>query len=85
MRVSVERTCGRAMMRDVALGRRLAALALVNVLALPACEADQDPGLDRGTGGRVTSDTLPACPAGGPDATTPAAGCIGDDGSVQRP
>ena len=64
--------------------RRLAVLALGAVLVLGACEADQDPGLDPGTGPAVTSDTLPDCPRGGPDATTPPAGCIGDDGSVVR-
>lgn len=73
------------MMPTVALRRRLAALALAALLALAACEGDQDPGLDPGTGGGVTSDTLPECPAGGPDATTPDAGCIGDDGTVRRP
>lgn len=61
--------------------------AAVLVLALAACESDQDPGLD--TGGvrdtNRTSDTLGACPDGGPDATTPEAGCLGVDGTVQRP
>lgn len=73
------------MMPGVALRRRLSALALGTVLVLAACEADQDPGLDPGTGPAVTSDTLPECPRGGPDATTPDAGCIADDGTVQRP
>jgi hypothetical protein len=72
-------------MPDVAPRRRLAALALGTALLLGACEADQDPGVDPGTGSGVTSDTLPDCPRGGPDATTPAAGCISDDGTVQRP
>lgn len=67
--------------------RRLAALALAAGLALAGCESD-DPGLDPGigTGGAgQTSDTLGACPDGGPDATTPAAGCLGPDGRVLRP
>jgi hypothetical protein len=66
--------------------RRWAA-AVVLVLALAACEADQDPGLDPSVveGTARTSDTLGACPPGGPDATTPEAGCLGPDGSVQRP
>jgi hypothetical protein len=67
--------------------RRVAALALGFALVLGACESDQDPGLDPGLGDgpAQTSDTLGACPAGGPDVTTPAAGCLGPDGSVQRP
>lgn len=67
--------------------RRLAALVLVAALAVSACESDQDPGLDPGLtdGPAPTSDTLPDCPPGGPDATTPDAGCIAGDGSVRRP
>lgn len=62
-------------------------LAAAAVLALAGCEADQDPGLDPGVveGTARTSDTLGTCPPGGPDATTPDAGCLGPDGSVQRP
>lgn len=65
--------------------RGVAAVALVLVLA--ACESDQDPGLDPGVvdAPAGTSDTLGTCPPGGPDATTPEAGCLGPDGSVQRP
>ena len=68
------------------IGRRWATAAVL-VLALTACESDQDPGLDpAGVQGTArTSDTLGACPDGGPDATTPPAGCLGADGSVQRP
>ena len=67
--------------------RRAAAVALAVAIALAGCETDQDPGLDPGIGDgpAQTSNTLGACPPGGPDATTPAAGCLGPDGSVQRP
>jgi hypothetical protein len=67
--------------------RRAVVVLLAAVLALGACESDQDPGLDPGLvdGPAPTSDTLGVCPPGGPDATTPSAGCLGPDGSVQRP
>jgi len=69
--------------------RRAAALAVAVLLASVGCEGGQDPGLDPGLGTddapAQTSDTLGACPPGGPDETTPAAGCLGDDGTVQRP
>lgn len=75
------RSAGRA----VALRR--CATALVLVLGAAACESGQDPGLDPGLvdGPARTSDTLGPCPSGGPDATTPDAGCLGPDGTVQRP
>jgi hypothetical protein len=60
----------------------LAALALA---VGPACAGDQDPGLAPQDPPQQTSDTLGRCPAGGPDATTPAAGCLGPDGQVLRP
>ena len=62
--------------------------ACAAVLAVGACSDGQDPGLDPGIGGdqpATTSNTLGQCPAGGPDATTPPAGCIGPDGQVLRP
>lgn len=67
--------------------RRVAAVALGLAAALGACESDQDPGIDPGVtdGPAQTSDTLGVCPPGGPDATTPPAGCLGPDGSVLRP
>jgi uncharacterized lipoprotein len=70
----------------LAVTRRWIAAAVL-VLALAACESDQDPGLDTSgvEGTARTSDTLGACPPGGPDATTPEAGCLGADGTVQRP
>lgn len=66
--------------------RRLVAVVLALVLGLGACESDQDPGVDPGGDEpTTTSNTLGQCPEGGPDDTTPAAGCIGSDGSVLRP
>lgn len=65
--------------------RRLAALALL--VAIAACSSGQDPGLTPSTeaGPTTTSQTLQPCPPGGPDATTPAAGCLDDAGGVVRP
>lgn len=69
--------------------RRPLALALAAAtLVLAGCETGQDPGLDTGPRGdapATTSDTLPDCPPGGPDLTTPDAGCLDEDGSVVRP
>ena len=68
--------------------RNAAAVVLAAVVALGACSDGQDPGLDPGLGGDqpgTTSNTLGQCPAGGPDETTPPAGCIGADGQVLRP
>jgi len=75
------------MIRTVVTTRRLAALLLVAGAVLGGCESTQDPVLDPGLtdGPAPTSDTLPDCPAGGPDATTPDAGCVGADGAVVRP
>ena len=66
---------------------RVAALLCALALAVTACESDQDPGITPATGDgpASTSVTLGQCPPGGPDATTPPAGCLGPDGSVQRP
>lgn len=75
------------MMAGVVARRRLLRLLAVVALALAACESGQDPGIapEQLDGPAPTSDTLPDCPPGGPDATTPPAGCLGPDGSVQRP
>ena len=75
---------------DVARGarrrRRAVAVSLALLLAGAAgCADEQDPGFaPQGSSGR-TSDTLGRCPAGGPDATTPPAGCLSRDGQVLRP
>lgn len=73
--------------------RRLAlraAAVLVAAASVVACSDGQDPGLDPGVGPAgdqpgTTSNTLGQCPTGGPDATTPPAGCIGPEGQVLRP
>jgi hypothetical protein len=67
--------------------RRLG-LGVLLALSTVACSADQAPEIVPAGGSTTTpttSRTLAPCPAGGPDATTPAAGCLGEDGSVQRP
>lgn len=66
-----------------------AAVGMVAGLVLGACTDEQDPGLDQqidvDDGSRPPSNTLGDCPPDGPDATTPAAGCLDDDGTVLRP
>jgi hypothetical protein len=66
--------------------RRLVPAVLL-VLAAAACSSGQDPGISPSTsaGPGTTSRTLQPCPAGGPDATTPPAGCVDEDGNVLRP
>lgn len=66
--------------------RRWAALVLLAAMAATGCTDGQEPGIVPGSsdGPAPTSDTLGRCPPGGPDATTPPAGCIGEDGTVQR-
>lgn len=61
-------------------------LALTVVVGAAACAADQEPEIVPATndGPSTTSQVLQPCPPGGPDATTPAAGCLDDDGSVVR-
>ena len=68
-------------------GRRAgtAALLALALLVSAGCDDGQDPGVPAGDAPAQTSDTLGACPPGGPDATTPPAGCLGEDGRVQRP
>lgn len=66
------------------IARLLAAGALT--LALAGCADQQDPGLvESPDEPATTSNTLGQCPDDGPDATTPAAGCLGPDGQVLRP
>jgi hypothetical protein len=69
------------------VGRGLAAVAVGVLLTagVAACGSDQDPGIDHPAGSNgpsTTSHFLGPCPAGGPDATTPAAGCVDKDGRV---
>lgn len=66
---------------------RIAPTLLALVATLAACSSGQDPGIAPGTsdGTVTTSRTLERCPPGGPDATTPAAGCLDEDGAVVRP
>jgi hypothetical protein len=52
-----------------------------------ACSRDQDPGIvpaQTTVEGATTRppQLLRECPPGGPDATTPAAGCVDEDGNV---
>jgi len=66
--------------------RRLAAALILAALSA-GCSSDQDPGLTPSTdaGPTTTSQTLQPCASGGPDATTPAAGCLDEQGGVVRP
>lgn len=61
--------------------------AAVAAASLTACSADQEPEMvpveDPKTA--TTSQVLQPCPPGGPDASTPAAGCLDEDRTVQRP
>lgn len=63
---------------------RVALVVVTLVVGGAACGSDQDPGLTPGTGDgpTTTSHLLERCPEGGPDATTPPAGCLDDDGKV---
>ena len=63
--------------------RALIAPALAVILAVAGCGTDQDPSIDPGPDvPATTSVTLGACPDGGPDASTPAAGCLDESGRV---
>lgn len=67
--------------------RRSRALALgALLLAGAACSSDQDPGLEPAPSGSRGSTSTPQllqpCPPGGPDETTPPAGCVDEDGNV---
>jgi hypothetical protein len=66
---------------------RRALLALALLLGGAGCAAGQDPEIvpPADGGPTTTSRALQPCPAGGPDATTPAAGCLDEDGAVLRP
>jgi hypothetical protein len=64
-------------------------LTVALALAVGACSRDQDPGIvptaSTQAGGSTTiPQLLGECPPGGPDATTPPAGCVDEDGVVQH-
>lgn len=63
------------------------ALVVALLVAVAACSSGQDPGVEPSTqqGPGTTSRPLSSCPPGGPDETTPAAGCLDADGRVVRP
>jgi hypothetical protein len=67
--------------------RRRGGLLALALLSVVGCSSDQDPGLTpvSGDGTATSSRPLPPCPEGGPDATTPAAGCLDAEGRVVRP
>lgn len=65
---------------------RVAVAVLALGLTAASCTTDDPPALETDPDAPgITSDTLPDCPRGGPDGTTPQAGCIDPDGSVVRP
>ena len=67
------------------MSRRVAALL---VLVAGGLLLGQDPGVDPEHASRARPPprtTLQPCPDGGPDATTPPAGCLDADGNVVRP
>ena len=62
-------------------------LVVAMLLATAACSSSQDPGIapePSDQGPTTTSHMLQPCPPGGPDATTPPAGCLDEDGRVVR-
>jgi hypothetical protein len=65
--------------------KRLVALVLA-VAAVASCSSAQEPEIAPSSGGGsvTTSRSLQPCPPGGPDETTPAAGCLDEDGNVVR-
>jgi hypothetical protein len=67
--------------------RVLTSLALAALLGVAGCASDQAPEIaPAGSGATATtSRTLAPCPPGGPDETTPPAGCLDEDGVVVRP
>ena len=68
--------------------RALAAGAVAVLLVAPACSSGQDPGVEQApTGDRGSTappQLLQPCPPGGPDETTPPAGCVDEDGTVRH-
>lgn len=69
--------------------RTIAAVALLAaVVGSAACGSDQDPAGftdDTNQGPTTTSHLIAPCPDGGPDATTPAVGCLDEDGNLVQP
>jgi hypothetical protein len=71
--------------------RRAVAVALLTLsIAVAGCSSGQDPTFEEDQPSGPTSSTEPgrhlqACPPGGPDETTPPAGCLDDDGNVIYP
>lgn len=67
--------------------RRRAAVAVAALVLVTGCASTQEPEIapQTSSGPSTTSRTLAPCPPGGPDATTPAAGCLDDDGTVVHP
>jgi hypothetical protein len=65
----------------------LQGMAALLLLAVAACGSnDQNPGIQNSNSGpTTTSHLLASCPPGGPDATTPAAGCLDPNGNVVHP
>jgi hypothetical protein len=65
---------------------RRALASLLLVVSVAACSADQEPEIapPSGDGPVTTSRALEPCPPGGPDEATPPAGCLDEDGVVQR-
>lgn len=64
------------------------ALLVAAIVLTGACASEQDPGVPASpdaSGPSTTSRVLEPCPPGGPDATTPSAGCLDEDGAVVRP
>ena len=74
----------RVLRRGLAFSLAVAAI-LAGLVTGAACSGDQDPGLEPQERPAQTSDTLGRCPDGGPDATTPPAGCLDPDGRVVHP
>lgn len=70
----------------VTLDRRRATTLVALALVVAGCTSDDPPTLELDADApRVTSDTLPDCPAAGPAEPVSRAGCVDEDGRVVRP
>lgn len=68
------------------MGWRRATVSFALLLGAAGCTTDDPPTLElESDAPRVTSDTLPDCPAAGLGETVPPTGCIAEDGRVTRP